>query len=307
MTQDRRQHPRLIPDSALMVSVNKLRSGFLCDLSEGGIAFDGLVAENGPNVISLAFDLPDGGGLIEAIAEIVWACESRRRTGVRFLELAEASRQRLREWLSARVVTLDCGQQGTASGSTLSGITSAARSWILQEISDGRSSAHASGRISEERGSGESEEATRRQTSYRVASIVLGLALVCSVFVTLGYYLPPLDSAPKTSGYISASASAVQFPPNGSITPVSQTSAVAPTSYEGFVLQVGAMAHKENADALVERLRQKSFPAFVFDRVGDGLYRVDVGPYPSADYAHGVKDELTSAGFRTILQRQLSR
>ncbi len=80
-----------------------------------------------------------------------------------------------------------------------------------------------------------------------------------------------------------------------------------PGKYEGFVLQVGAMAHQENAEALAKSLQQKNFPAFVFDRGGDGLYRVDVGPYPDAKYAHDVKSELTSAGFRSVLERQLTR
>jgi cell division septation protein DedD len=65
------------------------------------------------------------------------------------------------------------------------------------------------------------------------------------------------------------------------------------------------MAHKENADVLAEKLRQKSFPVFIGDRGGDGLYRVDVGPYPDAEYAHSVKDELMGGGFRTVLERQL--
>ena len=135
MTQDRRLHPRLIPDSALLVSVDRLRRAFLSDLSEGGMAFDGLVVEGGPSVMSVAFNLPDGGGAIEAIAEVVWTCESRHRTGVRFLELAEECRQRLREWLSARVVALE-SPQGAAVWDSLSEITGAARNWILQEIGE---------------------------------------------------------------------------------------------------------------------------------------------------------------------------
>jgi hypothetical protein len=306
MNQDRRQYPRLIPDSALLVSVDKLRRGFLCDLSEGGVAFEGLVCESGPNVISLAFDLPDGGGSIEAVGEVVWTCDSLHRTGVRFLELAETSRQQLRDWLSRRVVTLDGGEEGGDSGISLRGVTDAARNWILQEIGDARSSEDISGGHSNLRESGNTGDAMSGFTSYRVASIVLGLALLSSAFVTVGYYLPALFPAPKAISRISTSESSVRFSPDGSLARVSQVSGAVPSRYEGFVLQVGAMAHKENADALAEKLHQKSFPAFVFDRGSDGLYRVNVGPYPDADYARGVKDELASAGFRTVLQRRLS-
>lgn len=309
MTQDRRLHPRLIPDSALLVSVDRLRRAFLSDLSEGGMAFDGLVVEGGPSVMSVAFNLPDGGGAIEAIAEVVWTCESRHRTGVRFRELAEECRVRLREWLSARVVALE-SPQGAAVWDSLSEITGAARNWILQEI--GESSAP--GEPAEPASRGRGLHIAERLASYRSAGLALGLVAVCSAFVTIGYYLPALSPAPKTAGHISTIESPARFTPDGSITSVSESSGAAsvravdlPGKYQGFVLQVAAMAHRENAEALAKSLQQKNFPAFVFERGGDGLYRVDVGPYPDAKYAHDVKSELTSAGFRSVLERQLTR
>jgi sporulation related protein/PilZ domain-containing protein len=285
--------------------VDKLRRAFLSDLSEGGVAFDGLVAKSGPNVVSLAFNLPEGGGTIEALGEVVWTCDSRHRTGVRFLEMVEASRRRLRDWLSARVVTLDSKQDGSAPWNALSG-TGAARNWILQEIGDGSSPEHISDGTSEAPQSSEAVEGTSRNTTYRVIGMVLGLVVVCSAFVTLGYYLPAWLPGPKASGYISTSDSPVQSSSDGSITSVSQTSRNTPAKYGGFVLQVGAMSHKDNADALAESLRQKNFPAFVFERGRDGLYRVDVGPYQDSRYAHGVKAELASAGFKSVLERHLS-
>ncbi len=310
MNQDRRQHPRLIPDSALLVSVDRLKRAFLCDLSEGGIAFAGLASVSGPSVISVSFELPDGGGAIEAIAEIVWTCDSLHRTGARFLQLAEASRQQLRDWISARIVTLERGEQDPQSWSSLSGITGAAKNWILQEISEGKSSDGVADATSNAAANawetGGTAGARWRSGKWRVAGIVFGMAAVCAAFVTVGYYLPALFPAPKASSHIFTSDS-VRFTSSGSITPVRQTSGNAPGRYDGFVLQVGAMAHKENAEALAEKLRAKSFPAFVFDQGGDGLYRVDVGPYPDADYARGVKEELAGAGFKTALQRQLKK
>ncbi len=309
MTQDRRLHPRLIPDSALLVSVDRLRRAFLSDLSEGGMAFDGLVVEGGPSVMSVAFNLPDGGGAIEAIAEVVWTCESRHRTGVRFRELAEECRVRLREWLSARVVALE-SPQGAAVWDSLSEITGAARNWILQEIGESSAPEQPAEPASRARGLHIAE----RLASYRSAGVALGLVAVCSAFVTIGDYGPALSPAPKPAGHISTIESPARFTPDGSITSVSESSGAAsvravdlPGKYQGFVLQVAAMAHRENAEALAKSLQQKNFPAFVFERGGDGLYRVDVGPYPDAKYAHDVKSELTSAGFRSVLERQLTR
>jgi cell division septation protein DedD len=308
MNQDRRQYPRLIPDSALLVSVDKLKRAFLCDVSEGGVAFEGQVVQGGASVLSLAFELPDGAGAIEAVAEVVWTCDSLHRTGVRFLELAEASRQRLRDWLSKRVVTVERGEEDDAPGISLRGITGAARNWILQEITPDKAPDASAEAASE------SARTIRRRARYPVVGKVLGLAAVCSAFVTLGYYLPALFLA-KPSSHILISESPVRASSSGSVTPVRESSAPATSRndgrsdgrYDGFVLQVGAMARKENAEALAERLRRQSFPAFVFEQGGDGLYRVDVGPYPQADYAHSVKGELTSAGFKTVLERRLRR
>lgn len=311
MTQDRRHHPRLIPDSALLVSVDKLRRAFLCDLSEGGIAFDGLVAEGGPSVVSLAFELPERGGLIEAIAEIVWTCEARHRTGARFIQLAEASRRHLREWLAARVVALDRGEESAGLPGSLNEIPDTAGSWPIpeisgQEISGAEAAEQIPGSASEVETFRRIAAAARPRISYSGVARVLGLAAVCAAFVTLGYYLPRMVPGPKI-GTVSTAVAPVQPSLGGAVTRVSQQSAssAAPANFQGFVLQVGAMARRENADALAESLRRKSFPAFVFDRGGDGLYRVDVGPYPDAGYARGVRDDLKSAGFRNVLERQI--
>jgi hypothetical protein len=70
----------------------------------------------------------------------------------------------------------------------------------------------------------------------------------------------------------------------------------------GFVLQVAAMKHEENADALAETLHQKNFPAFVFNRGAGPFYRVVIGVYSDADSAVRVKDELERQSFKAILR-----
>lgn len=318
MTQDRREHPRLIPDAALLVSLGKSRKGFLSDLSEGGMAFDGLMASaEGSNTISLAFSLPDGVGLIEAVAEIVWTSDSTHRTGVRFLELAEASREKLRGWLSSRVVTIE-GQelQGVTHWSSARDVSAAARNWILQEIGDtGESDAPLPDTSAKKWKLAWKLDATKRHRSLTMTAGAIGLAVMCSAFVTLGYYLPGMVLGSKMSGHITTSESTLpatfsSMDATAKVQQVSgqlsQNTASAAQNPEGFVLQVGAMARRENAEALTSKLQSKNFPAFVFEGARDGLYRVDVGPYPDPAYAHGVRDELRSAGFTTVLERRLA-
>jgi hypothetical protein len=313
MTQDRRQHPRLIPDSALLVSVNRLRRVVLSDLSESGMAFDGWVGKSNPKVLSLAFDLPDGGGSVATIAEVVWTCDSLRRTGVRFAELSQDCRRRLREWLSARVVMLESKQDG-APGNSLSAVTASTREWMLREIAGEPAPEQVSAGTLIAPESHAAADVIDRGTSYQTIGIILCLVVVSATFVTLGYYLPAWVPSSRENGHISTWDSPIPVSSHGSMTHVNQVSGAGPgaatasgAKYEGFALQVGAMARKENADALAEKLRQKSFPAFVSDRARDGLYRVDVGPYPDAGYARGVSSELRSAGFGTVLERRITR
>lgn len=66
-----------------------------------------------------------------------------------------------------------------------------------------------------------------------------------------------------------------------------------PLDTSGFVLQVGAMAHKDNADALAESLRKKHFSAFVCRPGTNHLYLVMVGPFHDTGSMAKVKEDLT--------------
>jgi cell division septation protein DedD len=67
-----------------------------------------------------------------------------------------------------------------------------------------------------------------------------------------------------------------------------------------YVLQVAAMIHEENANALAALLRQENFPAFVVKPSTKRFYQVLVGPYNSADAATEVKNDLEKRGFKVI-------
>ena len=141
--------------------------------------------------------------------------------------------------------------------------------------------------------------------------VVLAIVVVSAACVSLGYYLPGMVYGRRVTGVTTTSESPVAFSTQGSVLTVSQpaatksVSAPPPEEDTGFVLQVAAMSHPENADALVEKLQQKHFPAFVSNRGNAAIYRVDVGPYSDAAYARSVQDELKTAGFQVILRRQL--
>jgi SPOR domain/Methyltransferase domain/PilZ domain len=116
MVEDRRQHQRLVPSSSILVCSGESKSGFLVDLCEGGLAVDGLALESRDEVIPVVFELPEGNGYVQAGAEIAWTNDSGHRTGLRFVDLADTSRQQVRDWVSARAYRLSApGSNPSAS------------------------------------------------------------------------------------------------------------------------------------------------------------------------------------------------
>lgn len=334
-----------MPDSALLVSLGRTRRGFLCDLSEGGIALDGFLPQNPGEILPLAFRLPDGGEVVEAIAQVVWTCDSRHRTGVRFVELADRTREQIKQWLSGHVFMLEAEPSEDAEKTMedrrdrrSSSVLAAAGGHEPLRVAMTTAEAQAIPSVPGETDyplSGPKKMGDHYQTTYPFGPVLSALAL-CAVFVGLGYYLPNMVIGPKTRAaqqiaefsklHPVPSVSAVSDglktdqgnrPEQSTLgAPVKATVAASTESTararneesakgSGFVLQLAAMTHKENADALVETLRKKNFPAFVRGRTGDRFYRVDVGPYPDVAYTRGVEDELKGSGFGTALERSL--
>jgi len=100
----------------------------------------------------------------------------------------------------------------------------------------------------------------------------------------------------QNEGGTAAVVVAPAVPPTVPERPAPTLNPQSPRPSSGYVLQVGAMAHKENADALDSSLRQKNFPAFVAKPTNNRLYLVLVGPYDDGDHADAVKRELEKQG-----------
>jgi DedD protein len=75
-----------------------------------------------------------------------------------------------------------------------------------------------------------------------------------------------------------------------------------PTS--GYFVQVAAVSKQEDADALVDALKKKEYPAFVAGMGGnDKLFRVQLGPYGDVKDAEGIRTKLIGDGYSPILKR----
>lgn len=75
-----------------------------------------------------------------------------------------------------------------------------------------------------------------------------------------------------------------------------------PTS--GYFVQVAAVSKQEDADALVDALKRKEYPAFVAPVVGnDRLFHVQLGPYGDVKDAEGIRTKLIGDGYSPILKK----
>ena|SRR5438045_5851211 len=115
---------------------------------------------------------------------------------------------------------------------------------------------------------------------------------------------PDNNAAAGTGSATPTSSAAVQPAAAGTPAPeLSQTSsgttaATVPT----FVVQVAAVTRKEDAEALMGALKQKSYPVFVLADSNDKLFHVQVGPFAEKKDAQSMRDKLSGDGYNPILK-----
>ncbi len=314
MINDRREHGRLTIDPTIFVRLNEKQGGLLFDISEGGLAFDGLTPKSRTAPISLNFHLPATNTTIEARARMVWIDRWNHRIGVRFLDLPEISRGQLRDWLSASAISHTGHWQKEppvpAAEPRLQVVPSLFTTTAL-------------------RNSVPAKAAQPR----RLDGLFWGLVFISSTLFLFAFLMsrtqqPSEAQQIATVSTPSAAASepapappapALVPPPKSPIVltpPASAPSAPASTHWQlprlaasagNFVLQVGAMTEESNAVQLSNDLAKRNIQAFVRKRPGDRFFRVNVGPYSDAASARAVQRQLESQGFTAILKSQPPR
>jgi len=71
----------------------------------------------------------------------------------------------------------------------------------------------------------------------------------------------------------------------------------------GYTVQVAAVSKQEDADALVDALKKKSYPVFVATAAADKLFHVQVGPFGDIKDAEAMKSKLLGDGYNPIVKR----
>jgi len=70
-----------------------------------------------------------------------------------------------------------------------------------------------------------------------------------------------------------------------------------------FTVQVAAVRHEEDAEALLSALRKKQYPVFLASANSDSLFHVQVGPFPNQKEADGMRARLASDGYNAIVKK----
>ena len=95
-------------------------------------------------------------------------------------------------------------------------------------------------------------------------------------------------------------------PANSGSPPPQQSNGVDPNMtmpLSGYFVQVAAVSKQEDADALVDALKKKEYPAFVAPPASDRLFRVQLGPFSDVKDAEGMRTKMVGDGYSPILKK----
>jgi DedD protein len=77
-----------------------------------------------------------------------------------------------------------------------------------------------------------------------------------------------------------------------------------PPATNGYYVQVAAVSKQEDAEALVDALKKKQYPAFANNNApSDKLFHVQVGPFVDVKDAELMRAKLVSDGYSPILKK----
>ena len=84
--------------------------GILNDVSEGGVALDIVGSQPPGEYVDVDFEMPELGRHFEAKGRVTWRDESAKKVGVTFVDLPEAARGQIRQWLAMKAASAEAAQ-----------------------------------------------------------------------------------------------------------------------------------------------------------------------------------------------------
>jgi len=111
---------------------------------------------------------------------------------------------------------------------------------------------------------------------------------------------PPTDTKTDTNAATATNSTATN---TGSAATPANANETAALPSGGYFVQVAAVSKQEDAEALVDALKKKDYPAFVAPAAADKLFRVQLGPFADFKEADGMRTKLVGDGYSPIVKK----
>jgi TonB family protein len=111
LTPERRQNPRHPVRPTEYIEIGDSNGGIILDISEGGMSVASARALVGNQTLRFRFQLPCSLETIETSGEINWIGETKKRAGVRFVDLPLAAREQIQKWIDSQTSGYTNGDQ----------------------------------------------------------------------------------------------------------------------------------------------------------------------------------------------------
>jgi hypothetical protein len=329
---ERRLHPRK-PLWFPRIQLGGQNGGIILNISERGLAMLVVRSLADDPLRQMRFQLSDTSAWVETQGRIAWVSGSKTTAGVEFVDLPDGEQLRIKKWISPvqsstsitesgpvennsanpRLATLDaeCAVSVPEPEPTASVVADQVETVIVGnpiEVPPSPAETRGVETVSEASASESTgEDALEKsgtilfgELDRPLAVLVLAALLLSTIIIFLTFHFRKLVSN-KQGDDVAVSTKEPELSPSISVNPTKASlHPNRPLNGPGFVLQVGSMIHKDNADALAESLRKRNFPAFVSWHETDRFYRVVVGPFDNPDSTSKVKAELSRQGFEAI-------
>jgi DedD protein len=116
--------------------------------------------------------------------------------------------------------------------------------------------------------------------------------------------LTPASPNATSTGSAAAGQAPASSPGASSSQTVNPPDPMAPLPTVGYFVQVAAVSKQDDAEALVDALKKKQYPAFVASNSAvDKLFRVQVGPFTEIKDAEAMRSRLINDGYNPILKK----
>ena len=109
---NRRLYARRPVPSLAYIDLSENNGGIILNISEGGLAVTSAAPVDIDGPARMRLQIPSSSDWLETSGEIAWISESKRKGGIRFVNLSEDARNRIRGWIVSEVSAIEVQSEG---------------------------------------------------------------------------------------------------------------------------------------------------------------------------------------------------